>query len=187
MLFFGCLHSEAIALNDHLSIDRNGKTKAAKYLHQRHSAAKRGIEWHMTFAEWVSVWVSSGKWDQRGRGKGCYCMARHGDAGPYKIGNVSIQLIETNSRDGIKITHASARRHGTHRHRLGVGKGWAYVARMKNRPYQVYMSKTYIGNFSTQEEAEAAYRAACELEFARHASIVFPAPEFDMAIGGNTK
>ncbi len=56
---------------------------------QKQNSRTRGIEWKLTFAEWWAIWSASGKWDERGRGSG-YCMARHGDTGPYEIGNVKI-------------------------------------------------------------------------------------------------
>lgn len=34
---------------------------------QRANALKRGIEWSITFSEWLAIWQKSGKWDSRGR------------------------------------------------------------------------------------------------------------------------
>lgn len=59
-------------------------------------AKYRGIAWNFTFEEWLKVWQESGKWDQRGCRRGQYVMARHGDVGPYELGNVSICLAEDN-------------------------------------------------------------------------------------------
>lgn len=69
-------------------LQKIGATRA--YTYQRRNADKRGIEWAITFREWWGIWEESGKWDSRGREKGGYVMGRHGDSGPYAIGNVSI-------------------------------------------------------------------------------------------------
>ena len=68
-----------------------------KYIQQRKNAKSRGIKWAITFADWWGVWQASGKWSARGRGDG-YCMARLGDKGPYKVGNVEIISTRENSR-----------------------------------------------------------------------------------------
>jgi hypothetical protein len=107
--FYGCSLSLAIALNDGLPLRRNN-TKAMAYTYQRQAAKKRGIEWAISLEEWLRVWIDSGKWGLRGVGKGRYCMARNNDTGPYKVGNVSIQLCTTNSRDGLafRFRHQAA-------------------------------------------------------------------------------
>ena len=108
---FGVSEAEAIALNDGLPL-RTVDSKAMRYLSQRQSAiGKRGIAWKINFSEWLSIWLASGKWDKRGVGRGSYCMARHGDAGPYAVGNVSIQLCTINSRDGLNKRADRAIRH----------------------------------------------------------------------------
>lgn len=70
-----------------------------KFLTQRWFSNKRGIDWNLEFTEWMDIWNSSGKFHLRGRGKGKYCMARYGDTGSYKVGNVYITLNETNNLD----------------------------------------------------------------------------------------
>ncbi len=57
------------------------------FFHQKRAAANRGIEWDMTFREWLQIW--DGLWDRRGRGHGLV-MCRRKDQGPYKVGNVFI-------------------------------------------------------------------------------------------------
>lgn len=69
---------------------------------QKWRAARRGIKFLMTFEEWLEVWEQSGKLMLRGRGRGKYCMARFGDKGPYKVGNVEIITHEKNSTDQQK-------------------------------------------------------------------------------------
>lgn len=67
---------------------------------QKNNARARGIEFILTFEEWMFVWKQSGKLLQRGLGKGKYCMARIGDVGPYAIDNIKIIRFEDNSSEG---------------------------------------------------------------------------------------
>lgn len=62
-------------------------------------AKVRGIEWQLTFEEWWDIWEQSGKYEQRGRGAGKYCMSRIGDVGPYSVNNVVIKTIDDNNRE----------------------------------------------------------------------------------------
>jgi hypothetical protein len=55
------------------------------------NARRRGIPWTLTFDEWWAVWEASGKWPERGRLRGQFCMSRYGDTGAYAVGNVFIQ------------------------------------------------------------------------------------------------
>jgi hypothetical protein len=48
------------------------------------------VEMKMTLAQYADEWIQSNKWDQRGRKKHEYCMARHNDIGHYEKGNVRI-------------------------------------------------------------------------------------------------
>lgn len=66
---------------------------------QRRNAEARGVGWEITIHEWWGLWLESGKWAERGRGKGQYVMARTGDSGPYKIGNVRITTSDDNIQE----------------------------------------------------------------------------------------
>lgn len=128
-----------------------------KYGNQKLSAKRRGVEWQFTFEEWMRVWIDSGKWEMRGRGKGQYCMARHGDVGPYNTSNVSIILSQKNSSDGIAVARSNATEPlGVAR---GSGRGWT-VSGSKKNPYQVVAGQRYIGLFATESEAISAYKKA---------------------------
>ncbi len=81
------------------------KTPAGRYHSQKERARQRGIPWLFTFDSWAQVWSDSGKWTQRGDGRGKYCMARRGDAGPYSPENCVITKWECNS-------YAAARKSG---------------------------------------------------------------------------
>jgi transcriptional regulator with XRE-family HTH domain len=69
-----------------------------RFAEQRRNSRERGIIWNMTFADWWRVWVESGKWSQRGRGRK-FAMARYGDSGAYEVGNVYICTGAQNSSD----------------------------------------------------------------------------------------
>jgi hypothetical protein len=56
------------------------------------------VKMHMTFAEWIMVWIESGQYHLYGRGKGKYCMGRYNDIGHYEVGNVKIIPFEENVR-----------------------------------------------------------------------------------------
>lgn len=68
---------------------------------QKDSAKLRGIEWLMSFEEWLQIWAQSGHLHERGRKKGQYCMARFGDVGPYAIDNVKIILHGANVSEAL--------------------------------------------------------------------------------------
>ena len=79
-------------------------TRIAKRKYHAHKgvAKQRGIPFKLTYEEWITLWINSGHWEDRGAGKGKYCMSRVNDIGPYEIGNVFIQLFEQNFSDAIK-------------------------------------------------------------------------------------
>jgi hypothetical protein len=76
------------------------KTPRDDYATHKSHAKQRGVEFKMTFDEWLSVWTDSGHWNERGHRRGCYVMARYGDVGPYAVDNVKIILHEANSVEG---------------------------------------------------------------------------------------
>lgn len=76
---------------------------------QKSHAKQRKIEFLLTFSQWLNIWENSGKLEQRGRRSYEYCMARHGDLGPYKIGNVKIITTTQNAFEGsVGRTHSAA-------------------------------------------------------------------------------
>ena len=58
------------------------------YRHQRKAAKKRGIPFLISFEDWWQWWQEDDRWARRGRRRAQFVMARYGDAGPYKLGNV---------------------------------------------------------------------------------------------------
>jgi hypothetical protein len=69
------------------------------YSWQKHNSKLRGIEWNLSFGEWLDFWEKSGKLPYRGKTKGCYCMCRTDDTGPYSIDNIRIDTVKNNLRE----------------------------------------------------------------------------------------
>jgi hypothetical protein len=83
-------------------------TPRHKYLNHKACAKRRGIAFELTFEEWLDIWNRSGRFSQRGRRASEYQMARHGDVGPYAIGNVKIvtasqNIVEIKGKKGRKL------------------------------------------------------------------------------------
>jgi len=158
MRLYGCNAETLLKLNGGTHPNARG-SMARAYYSQRSNAGFRGVAWEITFPEWVAVWVASGRWAQRGKTTGCYCMARHGDVGPYSVANVSILPVRLNNRDAWRKARTVMSSSDVAAHRRGSGRGWSYREGHKS-PYQVMKGETYVGVFKTQEEAEAAYASA---------------------------
>ena len=71
------------------------------YVKHKSKAKQRGVEFLLTFEEWRDWWGDD--FDSRGRVKGGLVMARHGDTGPYALGNIYKTTCEENTRDPIPI------------------------------------------------------------------------------------
>ncbi|WP_312836384.1 sigma factor-like helix-turn-helix DNA-binding protein [Comamonas sp.] len=132
-------------------LQQDGVTKGFQD-HKRNSAA-RGIPFHLTFIDWLSVWQASGKLDQRGRGKGKYVMSRIRDDGAYELGNVHVQLATENSREAVEKWRGTTKEH----------TGVYLLAPGNKRPWMAGVGRVSLGRFETQQqavEARAAYLAA---------------------------
>ena len=75
------------------------QTDWKKFLTSRNNASKRGIDWKLTFKEWLTWWQSTGHYQDRGRGNGKYVMARVGDSGAYELANIFCHKHGDNVRD----------------------------------------------------------------------------------------
>jgi hypothetical protein len=155
---YGCSREVVLALNGGQKTYLAG-SKAFAFKCQRQNAKHRGVAWEITFPEWVAVWDASGKWAERGRKRGQYVMARYGDVGPYRVGNVEIQQTNENVKDwndrggAMRITLAM----------IGKGRGWYYHAGPKTpqgRPYRANFRGMTLGHYATPDEARAVYIAA---------------------------
>jgi hypothetical protein len=71
-----------------------------KYRQHKRNATHRGIDFLLSFEEWIDIWEQSGKWDLRGNRPGYYVMSRNGDNGPYALSNVYINSFENNKLEG---------------------------------------------------------------------------------------
>jgi len=80
----------------------HGDKRRSIYTKQKCTAKYRNIDWIISFEDWCHIWDQSGKWEQRGRGVGKYCMSRKGDTGPYSADNVFIQECIKNSGDKFR-------------------------------------------------------------------------------------
>jgi hypothetical protein len=103
-----------------------------RFTAQRAHAKKRGISFEFTFDEWWNIWQKSGRWAERGCGKGQYVMARFGDIGPYASNNVKIITIEENSREHA-LTQVHTEESRAKRRALNLGKKMTAEQRSKIR------------------------------------------------------
>lgn len=135
------------------------------YRNQERSAAARGIAWGLNLAQWLEIWKTSGKLEQRGRGKGKYLMSRIKDSGGYEIGNVHIQLATQNSREAVDQWRGKPAKKNPGVHLMYPGL---------SKPYMVKVSKKFLGYYATEEEgvqAGAEYIAANGLTLKSNGSI----------------
>jgi hypothetical protein len=121
----------------------------AVYRQQRENSRRRAIAWEITLAQWWSLWVASGKWEQRGRGKGRYVMSRIKDEGGYQVGNVHIQLATENSLEAVDKWRGHTKK----------VRGVFFLYAGSKRPYLAKVGKRYLGLFDTEEAAVAARMA----------------------------
>lgn len=77
------------------------------YRRQQCSARERGIEWKLSYEEWLDIWKKSGHFKERGRYRGRWVMARKRDIGDYVVGNVEIVPWEENSAAAARFRNAS--------------------------------------------------------------------------------
>jgi hypothetical protein len=151
---YGCSLEVARRLNGGLPLNTTG-APASRYRDAWRRADVRDIAWEMTFPEWMQIWREAGGLELRGREPDALCMARHGDTGPYRIGNVSIITTRQNSQDGLKNKPRKIPPRMP-----GYGRGYFYDSRQTRRPYRVEVCGRYIDSFATETEAVSAYRAA---------------------------
>lgn len=85
-----------------------------KYHEQGVQASRRNIPFLMSYYEWYQLWRESDQLYNRGFHRGQYVMARIGDKGPYRLGNVKIITCSENSKEvwknsGYKIKKSMTR------------------------------------------------------------------------------
>ena len=72
-----------------------------KYTKQKYHAARRGIQFNLTYEEWIGFWGDDIL--NRGRGKGNLQMCRNLDQGSYQLDNIHKATCEQNSSDKFKF------------------------------------------------------------------------------------
>jgi hypothetical protein len=127
--------------------DDGSYTTWGKYSQHRFAANNRGIAFNLTFDEWKAIWRASGHFEERGRRKGQYVMARIGDQGAYEPGNVAIITSEQNHAEGNKSKRGRTMRTWamTQYHELQLdlverllGRGWKQARIAKRMGFASY-------------------------------------------------
>ena len=85
------------------------KKAKAQYNHHKSHAKQRGIEFYFTFDDWITWWLSTGYYLERGVGKNKYVMSRIGDSGPYRLDNVFCQTHSANCVERNRLTKPETR------------------------------------------------------------------------------
>ena len=76
------------------------------YLSQKHNARRRGIEFRLSFDQWMTFWGAD--IDRRGRGECNLQMQRIADAGAYEIGNIKKGTPKQNTATIKKMAQTRA-------------------------------------------------------------------------------
>jgi hypothetical protein len=88
-----------------IQIGGSGDPCRNEFCTQRVHAKQRGIEWKLTYEEWIHVWKASGHLHERGNYFGQYVMARYRDEGPYAVDNVRIITVTENTEEARYVRH----------------------------------------------------------------------------------
>ena len=79
-------------------LDKQTQVYRKRFHVQRwHATNRRGIDWHLTFEEWLEWWGTDIV--NRGSGHDDMCMCRYGDTGPYSLDNIYKDTHLNNSVD----------------------------------------------------------------------------------------
>jgi len=112
-----------------------------QFTQHKWNAIDRGVEFLFTFEQWRDWWLATGKWEQRGRGRGKYCMRRYGDIGPYSVENVFCGTNEDNVRDA-QVGDKNPMKRQDVREKVGAATrgGKHYRAKMVATPHGIWTS-----------------------------------------------
>lgn len=97
--------ARAVDLNGALLRDLSSPSSLKRWQNQRGSARWRGIAFEITFEQWEAWWAETGHFDERGKERGQWVMARKGDRGAYETGNVECIKAERNVSEGNSRRH----------------------------------------------------------------------------------
>lgn len=78
------------------------KSARRKFAAQKHSAALRGIEWKLSFKQWLAWWGED--LDRRGSRADQLVMCRKADRGAYELGNIDKGSPRDNARTRGNMT-----------------------------------------------------------------------------------
>ncbi len=134
-----------------------GRGGVSAFSQQRANARTLGIPWRMTLPQWWDVWEKSGHWEQRGRGRDRYCMARYYDVGSYSPRNVRIVTNHANLKE--RWIDGKLDRQGCPMRGVRLG------ARGTKRPWRVCHPGQPSRSFATSAEA---------IEFKKSLLLMFP-------------
>lgn len=95
-----------------------------KYAQHKSGAKKRGIEFKLTFEEWMGVWGD--KLDQRGVRSWQLGMCRIGDKGAYEVGNVYLGTPARNRASQRMALENKRAAESRHVHYISFGTGERY-------------------------------------------------------------
>ncbi len=128
-------------------LDRIQRMEATHAFHtQRYDAKRRGIEFLLTFSEWVMWWESELGPDwliKRGHQKGQFVMARFEDKGPYQLGN--IKCIEC----GDNVSEAQKGKPHSEIHKQRIGR--AHHGIRHTEQAKLKMRAARLGTKQTEE------------------------------------
>jgi hypothetical protein len=137
----------------------------SKYHDQKHQAAKRGIDFKLTYEEWINWWGDDVV--KRGNNADDLCMCRYNDVGSYELGNIYKDTRKNNSSEGVKnytrTAEHSANISKSNKGRLAPNKGIPHTEETKakcsiNRKGKgVKAVRTPLGDFNSKLDAAAAH------------------------------
>lgn len=138
--------------------------KNTKYYDQKHQAAKRGIDFNLTYEEWITWWGDD--LDKRGNGPNDLCMCRYKDQGAYELGNIYKDTRRNNSIEGMKnykrTPEHAAKISASNKGRIAPNKGVPHTeetkAKIRSAPKYKRMVQTPLGIFNSRNEAAAAHK-----------------------------
>lgn len=118
------------------------------YYDQKNHAQKRGIEFLISYEDWLEMWLESGMWEKRGKTKNSFQMCRYGDEGAYTKNNCFIGTVEHNQNDRsfhedekvLNIINAYLNSNKT-QYEVGeeFGVDQSYVSRVVNKKRRAYV------------------------------------------------
>jgi hypothetical protein len=137
----------------------------SKYHDQKHQAAKRGIDFKLTYEEWINWWGDDVV--KRGNNADDLCMCRYNDVGSYELGNIYKDTRKNNSSEGVKnytrtLEH-SANLSKALKGRKAPNKGIAHTEEVKAKMSEARKGKgsrqvrTPLGIFNSRNEAAKAH------------------------------